>query len=142
MKKLSKLLLGVVKKLGEDVLTFNEHKFFEGENNSPLKSPNMNNSHMEKSTQLATTVSICIRNNYFWIHNSNKKYLNYLATLGQPSTKSLNESPTSNFNHQKTQTHLLDNVGYYKQIIENGPWIVVRYFNENQVFLLFFPLYF
>ena len=142
-KKIQKIL-GLIKKLGEDILTFNEHKFFEGESSvSPLKSPsNIDTAHREKSTQFATIVSISIKNNYFWIHNSNKKFLNYLVSMGHHSMKSLNDSPTANFNHQKTQTHLLDNAGYYKQIIENGPWIVVRYFNENQVIFLYFSFVF
>ena len=124
---------GLVKKLGEDVLLFNDHKFFENENNPP--SPKNCLSINEKPGQnTSTLVSISIKNNLFWIHNSNKKLVNYLTSIGHPSMKSLVESPkSSNLNHQKTQSNLLDNAGFYKQVIENGPWMVVRFFNENQV---------
>lgn len=122
-----------MKKLGEDVLLFNDHKFFENENSPP--SPKNNSSSNEKQPQnTSTLVSISIKNNLFWIHNSNKKLVNYLTSIGHPSMKSINESPKSpNLNHQKTQSNLLENAGFYKQVIENGPWMVVRFFNENQV---------
>ena len=122
---------GLVKKLGEDVLLFNDHKFFENEGNSPQKTHNQ--PIIEKNSVSSTLISISIKNNLFWIHNSNKKLLSCLSPIGK-SSKSLNESPKSAaLNKQKTQSNLLENASIYKQVIENGPWIVVRYFNENQV---------
>ena len=125
-----------MKKLGEDVLLFNDHKFFENENSPPMDNASSNE---KKGQNTSILVSISIKNNLFWIHNSNKKLVNYLTSIGHPSMKSFNESPkSSNLNHQKTQSNLLDNAGFYKQVIENGPWMVVRFFNENQVNFFFF----
>lgn len=123
--------------MGEDVLLFNDHKFFENDN---PPSPKLSPSNNDKSGQnTSTLVSISIKNNFFWIHNSNKKLINYLTSIGHPSMKSLTDSPkSSKLNHQKTQSNLLDNAGFYKQVIENGPWMVVRFFNENQVLIIFF----
>lgn len=41
---------------------------------------------------------------------------------------------TTLLQHQKTVS---ENINHYKNIIENGPWIVVKFFSENSVGYLF-----
>lgn len=133
-----------MKKLGDDILLFNDLKFLENDESqtkeiltkkaTPSNMPNI----IEEKPDIAastTLVSISIKNSMFWIHNSNNKFSSRMSTFDKPLRIFNNESltATQRLKYQKSQ---IENANSYKHIMENGPWMVVRYFNENQVLTL------
>lgn len=117
------LNLGVLKKIGDDILLLNNQNIFQNSDNvSPI------NKLCQKEEKSINLLSISIKQNFFWINNYNK---NLLQLLYNPPKTPKNESPkSSQLNAQKTY---IENTNNYKQILENGPWLVVRFYNDNKV---------
>ena len=116
------ILTGVLKKIGDDILLFSDTLF----DSTPKKEMTATK---DRNTKALNLLTISIKKNLFWVHSHNKHQIQNLYS--QQLHRERDASPKTNLlQHQKTVS---ENTNHYKNIIENGPWIVVKFFSDNSV---------